>query len=172
MCKSRPLGWFGSLSLTSVSVFFENCLGEYDLGQDLSEFFSSLQNIQQFLNFITVYHYFGVALDPGCCESFLQLQPAVTTLCCSVWAFPCAGFSLQSTGCKHTGFSSCSVRARGCAGFSSCSACGILVTGLRISETCVLLHWQAASQALHHQGSPAVFYCYFIFHFMKCAVKF
>ena len=57
--------------------------------------------------------FFCFAFFFGCVGSsllqagFLQLWRAGATLCCSMRASYCGGFSLQSTDSRHTGFSSC-----------------------------------------------------------------
>ena len=99
---------------------------------------------------------FGCPSRP--CSEGCWWQRVEATLCCHVWASHCAGFSwgaqtwkqqalvvtvpgLQSTGPV---FAAC--------GPTCSSACGIfLVQG---SDLC-LLHWQADSLPLSHQGSPA-----------------
>ena len=55
---------------------------------------------------------FLVVLDLCCCvRAFLQLRKERTTLCCCVGSH-CSSFSLQNSGCRHMGFSNCSVGAQ------------------------------------------------------------
>ena len=88
--------------------------------------------------------------------------------------FRCPNFSLhwllllQSTGSRHTGFSSCSMWAQqlGHTGLVSCpTACGIFLD--QGSNPCPL-HWQADSYPLHHQASPARFLMWLPQGFQKC----
>ena len=73
----------------------------------------------------------------------------------------CAGFSLwwplllRSTGSSRMGFNSCGTQASVVVahGLSCSMACGIFPD--QGSNPC-LLHWQADSQPLHHQGSPTM----------------
>ena len=52
------------------------------------------------------------------------LSLVAATLDCGAWASHCGGFSSWSMSSRHSGFSSCSMRAQQlwCAGFSSCGA--------------------------------------------------
>ena len=78
------------------------------------------------------------------CEGFLQLRQVAATLHRGARASHYRGLSLRSTGSV--------VVAHG----PSCSvACGIFPD--QGSNPCPL-HWQANSQPLRHQGSPAILY--------------
>ena len=75
------------------------------------------------------------------------------------YSLQCSGFSLQwllslqSSGSRHMGFSSCSMCAQWVwhTGLSCSAACGIFPD--QGSNPC-LLHWQVDSHPLHHHGSP------------------
>ena len=80
------------------------------------------------------------------CEGFLQLRQVGAPLHRGARASHCRGLSLRSTGSRRAGSV---VVAHG----PSCSAaCGIFPD--QGSNPCPL-HWQADSQPLRHQGSPA-----------------
>lgn len=68
MCKARSLGWFGSLSLTSVPVSFENCLGEYDIRP------RSLRVLQQSLEYIVVFNLLLFIIILGLRQIFVAVQ--------------------------------------------------------------------------------------------------
>ena len=90
---------------------------------------------------------------------------------CGVLASHCGGFSLQSTGSRHTGFSSFGLRALEHAGFMSSDSRApdsgpvVVIPRLGCSTACGVFPdqklnpypqlWQASSYALHHQGSPS-----------------
>ena len=92
---------------------------------------------------------------------------------CGACASHCSDFSRAAQALRCTGFSSCLTWAQQlqlpgsraqaqqvwCTGFSCSSACGIFPNqGLNLC----LLHWQADSLPLNHQGSPcSEFYFYF-----------
>ena len=90
---------------------------------------------------------------------FIYLFTAVLGLCC------CEGFFLVTASAEL--LSSCGAQASHCCGFSLRSTASIVVArGLSCSTTCgifwdegsnpCLLHWQADSLPLSHQGSPYI----------------
>ena len=77
-------------------------------------------NFEHFADFF-LQHYVSSSLYLfifGCIGSsllrvgFLQLQRAGATLHCGAQASHCSGFSLQRTGSRHTGFSSCNMQCQ------------------------------------------------------------
>ena len=91
-------------------------------------------------------------LDLCCCVGFSLVAVSGAALRCCVWASHCSGFSCcgawllgpQAQWLWHVGFAH---------GLSYSAACGILSDqGL---NPC-LLHWQADSLSLSHQGSPRI----------------
>ena len=116
-----------------------------------------------------------VALGHHCCVWALSSCGEWGLLSsCSMWTSPCSGFLLWSTGCQCEGFSRCSTRAQSLQhtgsvvasrglqsigsvvvahGFSSSAAVGIF-QDQRLNPC--LLHWQADSYPLYHQGSPGL----------------
>ena len=95
---------------------------------------------------ICLFIYFWLRWGLRCCAGFLQLQRAGATLRCSVRASHCGGFSC--CGAQALDARASVVVAHG---LSCSTACGILPD--QGSNPC-LLHWQADSQPLRHQGSP------------------
>ena len=108
---------------------------------------------------------------------FVYLFLAVLDLCCCTWAFSSCrelGLTLQSGSWAACcgGFSCCEAWALGHAGFRSCSPLApkhrLLVVAHRLhcpvahgvfpgqGSNPRLLHWQADSLPLSHQGSPIV----------------
>ena len=95
----------------------------------------------------TLFFIFGCVGSSFLCEGFLQLWQAGATLHRGARAFHCRGLSLRGTGSRRAGSA---VVAHG---LSCCAACGIFPD--QGSNPCPL-HWQADSQPLRHQGSPAI----------------
>ena len=111
--------------------------------------------------YIYIYIYFFFFLIYGCVgssflwEGFLQLWQAGATLHRGARASHHHGLSLWSTGSRRAGSA---VVAHG----PSCSAaCGIFPE--QGSNPCPL-HWQADSQPLRHQGSPAIIFNIEVIH--------
>ena len=65
-----------------------------------------------FFKFIYLFIYFGCIGSSLLRAGFLQLRQAGATFPCDAQASHCGGFSLQSTGSRLTGFSSCGMPAQ------------------------------------------------------------
>ena len=92
----------------------------------------------------------------GCsflCEGFLQLQRVGATLHRGARASHCRGLSIAEHRLQTCKLSSCG------SGLSCPAACGIFPD--QGSNPCPL-HWQADSQLLRHQGSPIIWFLFFI----------
>ena len=102
-----------------------------------------------FVDFFLIYLFiYGCVGSSFLCEGFLQLWQAGATLHRGARASHYRGLSLWTTGSRRAGSV---IVAHG----PSCSAaCGIFPD--QGSNPCVL-HWQADSQPLRHQGSPVDF---------------
>ena len=119
------------------------------IGERSYHFHSVLSPLFVFSNiFYIVLLFFLVALGLlNCCSGFPQLQCEGVTLCCGIKASHRGGFFCQSTGSRSMGFS------RFGDGLSCSTACGIFLD--QGSNPC-LLHWQADSYRLYHQGSQVL----------------
>ena len=117
-------------------------------------------NMKKKIFFLTVFTYFGCA--GWAAWAFSLVVESGTTLSSGAWASYCGGFSCccGPWARGHAGLSSCSSQALGHR-LNSCGACGSGASLLHSmwdlphqgSISC-LLHWQADSLPLSHQGSP------------------
>ena len=130
-----------SYSFSLCFLNLTNCLGTY------SKSFTDLFCI--FIYLFTYLFIFGCVGSSFLCEGFLQLRQVGATLHRGARASLSRPLLLRSTGSRRAGSV---VVAHG----PSCSAaCGIFPD--QGSNPCPL-HWQADSQPLRHQGSPASFF--------------
>ena len=97
--------------------------------------------------FFKIYLFILVALGLHCCAwAFSSCEQGLLSSC-SAWGY-CSGFSSQSAGSRVLGLQQLQH-----SGFSCSVACKIFPDqGLNLC----LLHWQADSYPLSHQGSPVM----------------
>ena len=114
-----------------------------------------------FKNLFNLFIY-GCVGSSSLCEGPLQLRRAGATPCRGAWASHCRG--LSCSGAQALGTRASVVAAHGLQSASSV----VVAHGLSCSTACGILldqgpnprplHWQADSQQLCHQGSPADYF--------------
>ena len=113
-----------------------------------SSWFCGFVNLVFFFFQIFIYYLFLAELGVCCCMDFLQLPWRGLLSTCNAQTSHCGGFS-----CCRTWAPEHVASVVGAHGPGSPAVCGI-APRFRGSNLCVL-HWQADSQLLVHQGSPS-----------------